>query len=69
MQNTLQNYIPSEAIPYLHQLIEHDNLLIKIKSERKTRHGDYRKLPNGKHQITVVDEFGNETKRNIEISD
>lgn len=53
MQNTLQNYIPSEAIPYVHQLIEHDNLLIKIKSERKTRHGDYRKLPNGKHQITV----------------
>jgi len=53
MQNTLQNYIPSEAIPYVHQLLKHDNLLVKIKSERKTRHGDYRKLPNGKHQITV----------------
>jgi len=53
MQNTLQNYIPSQAIPYVQQLLKHDNLLVKIKSERKTRHGDYRKLPNGKHQITV----------------
>jgi hypothetical protein len=27
--------------------------LVKVKTERKTRHGDYRKLPNGQHQITV----------------
>jgi hypothetical protein len=30
-----------------------DNLVVKIKSERKTRHGDYRQLPNNRHQITV----------------
>ena len=53
MQNTLQNYIPEQAITYVQQLLKHDNLLITIKSERKTRHGDYRKLQNGKHQITV----------------
>ena len=53
MQNTLQNYIPEHAIPYVRQLLKHDNLLVKIKNERKTRHGDYRKLPSGKHQITV----------------
>lgn len=34
-------------------LLEHDNLIVKIKNERKTRHGDYRRLPNGKHQITI----------------
>ncbi len=53
MQKTLQNYIPEQAIPYVQQLLMHDNLLVKIKNERKTRHGDYRELPNGKHQITV----------------
>lgn len=53
MHNTLQEYIPHQAIPYVIELIRHDHLLIKIKNERKTRHGDYRKLPNGKHKITV----------------
>ena len=53
MQNTLQNYIPEEAITYVQQLLKHDNLRVDIKNERKTRHGDYRKLPNGEHQITV----------------
>jgi hypothetical protein len=53
MHNTLQEYIPHQAIPYVLELLKHDNLSVKIKNERKTRHGDYRKLPNGKHQITV----------------
>ena len=53
MQNTLQNFIPEHAISYVLQLLEHDNLVVKIKRERKTRHGDYRKLPNNKHQITI----------------
>jgi len=34
-------------------LLKHDHLTVKIKNERKTRHGDYMRLPNGKHQITV----------------
>ncbi|WP_452232532.1 SprT-like domain-containing protein [Lacinutrix sp. MEBiC02595] len=53
MQNTLQNYIPKQAIPYVLNLLKHDNLVVKVKKERKTRHGDYRKLPNNKHQITI----------------
>jgi len=53
MQNTLQNFIPNPAIPYVLELLKHDNLVVKTKKERKTRHGDYRKLPDGKHQITV----------------
>lgn len=53
MQHTLQEYIPQAAIPKVLELLQHDNLTVKVKSERKTRHGDYRKLPNGKHQITV----------------
>lgn len=53
MNNTLQEYIPHQAIPYVLDLLKHDHLTVKIKSERKTRHGDYRKLPNGNHQITI----------------
>ena len=53
MQNKILNYIPSHAIPRVLELLEHDNLVVLVKKERKTRHGDYRKLPNGKHQITI----------------
>ncbi|MDO5978076.1 SprT-like domain-containing protein [Flavivirga spongiicola] len=53
MQRMLQNYIPETAMPQVLKLLEHDNLVVKIKSERKTRHGDYKGLPNGKHQITI----------------
>ncbi|WP_299115317.1 SprT-like domain-containing protein [uncultured Winogradskyella sp.] len=53
MQRTLFQYIPQEAKFLIQDLISTDNLVVKIKGERKTRHGDYRMLPNGKHQITV----------------
>src|SRR5690606_16582165 len=53
MYNTLQEYIPHQAIPYVLELLKHDNLSVKIKNERKTRHGDYKKLPNNKHEITI----------------
>ncbi|MGB5420467.1 SprT-like domain-containing protein [Algibacter sp.] len=53
MHNQLQEYIPANATPLVLKLLEHDNLSIKVKTERKTRHGDYRSLPNGKHQITI----------------
>ena len=53
MQNSLFEYIPQSAKPLIQDLINTDNLVVKIRGERKTRHGDYTKLPNGKHQITV----------------
>ena len=53
MQKTLQNYIPEQAVPYVLDLLKHDDLVVKVKKERKTRHGDYRKLPNNRHQITI----------------
>ncbi|MCL5128662.1 MULTISPECIES: SprT-like domain-containing protein [unclassified Algibacter] len=53
MQNLLKNYIPSNSLVQVLNLLAHDNLSVKIKNERKTRHGDYMQLPNGKHQITI----------------
>ena len=53
MQQTLEAHIPQASIPKVLELLKHDNLTVKVKTERKTRHGDYRKVPNGKHQITI----------------
>ncbi len=53
MQTQLLNFIPTEAQSQVHSLLAKDNLVIKVKKERKTKHGDYRQLPNGKHQITI----------------
>lgn len=53
MENLLKDYLPAKALAQVLTLLEHDKLQIKIKKERKTRHGDYIRLPNGKHQITI----------------
>ncbi len=53
MQNGLETYIPKSALSQVNKLLEQDHLVIKVKAERKTKHGDYRRLPNGKHQITI----------------
>ncbi|MFT4612065.1 MAG: SprT protein [Glaciecola sp.] len=53
MQDTLQEYIPEKAISKIIELLDHDKLSVKVKKERKTRHGDYKRLSNGNHQITV----------------
>ncbi|MFI1745307.1 SprT-like domain-containing protein [Thalassobellus sediminis] len=53
MQSKLQDFIPYKAMPKVLKLLEHDNLVVKIKNERKTRHGDYMRLPNNEHQITI----------------
>lgn len=53
MQTRLLNFIPTAAQPLITELLAFDHLVVKVKNERKTRHGDYRELPKGKHQITV----------------
>ncbi|MEP5253638.1 SprT-like domain-containing protein [Winogradskyella rapida] len=53
MQSALLEYIPEAARPLVIELLAVDNLNVKVKKERKTRHGDYRALSNGKHQITI----------------
>ena len=53
MKNILEKYIPSHAVEPVFGLIERNNIHLKIVNERKTRHGDYRRLPAGNHQITV----------------
>ena len=55
MHSDFKNFIPDNALPQVLKLLKGKEayLFIKIKKERKTRHGDYISLPNGKHQITI----------------
>jgi hypothetical protein len=53
MTEVLSTYIPAAAVSPTFELIKANNVHLKIVNERVTRHGDYRKLPNGQHLITV----------------
>ncbi len=53
METTLLKYVPEFAVQPVFALIVDNNVHLKIVNERVTRHGDYRKAVDGKHQITV----------------
>ncbi|WP_062062195.1 SprT-like domain-containing protein [Aquimarina longa] len=53
MKEILARYIPERAVEPAFDLIIKWNVHLKIVNERVTRHGDYRKMPDGRHQITV----------------
>lgn len=53
MKETLAKYIPEHAVASVFDLIVNNKVHLKIVNERLTRHGDYRKGANGKHEITV----------------
>ena len=53
MNNILEKYLPSHSVVAIFTLIEENRIHLKIVNERVTRHGDYRRMPSGVHQITV----------------
>jgi SprT protein len=53
MTEVLSTYIPAASVAPIFELIKTNGVHLKIVNERVTRHGDYRKLPDGAHQITV----------------
>lgn len=53
MKEILGKYLPERAVEPVSKLIEQHHIYLKIVRERQTRHGDYRRLPGGQHQITV----------------
>lgn len=53
MSDILEKYIPSHAVAPVFEMVRENNVHLKIVNERVTRHGDYRRMPNGVHQITV----------------
>ncbi len=53
MKDILYKYLPELAVDPIFALIKDKGIYLKIVAERQTRHGDYRRLTNGQHQITV----------------
>ncbi len=53
MKETLLKYIPEQAVTPAFDLIMKYNVHLKIVNERVTRHGDYRRMSNGQHLITI----------------
>ena len=53
MIDILAPYVPEKALMPCFELIQTHGVHLKIVNQRKTRHGDYRLLPSGGHQITV----------------
>jgi hypothetical protein len=51
--DTLAKFIPEHAVKSVFELIVNNQVHLKIVNERVTRHGDYRRGPSGKHEITV----------------
>ncbi len=49
----LATFLPEKAIPRITEMLETYSFVLKIVKERKTKHGDFRKLKNGKFQITI----------------
>jgi len=53
MEKILLKYLPERSVPTVFELIRGNNVSLKIVNERVTKHGDYRRSPNGEHQITI----------------
>ncbi len=53
MKQQIEHYLSEETVAAIRPLLVQYGLLLKIKNPRKTRHGDYRQLPNGLCQITI----------------
>lgn len=53
MDEILKKYIPENALPEVLSLLKKHQVHLQIVNKRVTRHGDYRKLPNGQHKITI----------------
>lgn len=53
MIDVLSKYLPEHAVQNCFELIKDNNVHLKIVNERRTRHGDYRRAIDGKHEITV----------------
>lgn len=53
MTPNFQKHIPENAIDLVQSLMKLHDINLKIVNQRQTKHGDFRKLPNGKFQITI----------------
>lgn len=53
MTEILSKYIPTNAVIQVVSILNQHPISIKITKDRKTKHGDFKVLPNGKKQISI----------------
>lgn len=53
MIEVLSKYIPKNAVDLVSDILLEHPIDIKIVNNRTTKHGDFKKMPNGKVQITI----------------
>lgn len=53
MKDILSKYLPANSVEPISELIKMKSIHLKIVNERQTRHGDYRKMPDGRQQISI----------------
>lgn len=53
MRPILKKYIPLASVEMVIDLLKQYPCLLKIVNNRKTKHGDFRKLSSGQYQITI----------------
>ena len=53
MTTHFDKYVPKNAIDLLKELTDRYDVNYKIVNQRHTKHGDFRKLPNGAFQISI----------------
>lgn len=49
----LSKYLPEKSVELVIELLEKYPCHLKIVNNRKTKHGDFKKFPNGNYQITI----------------
>lgn len=49
----MQKYLPERAVDSVFELIKINDVHLKIVNQRQTKHGDYRRMGNGVHVITI----------------
>ncbi len=52
-QKILAKYLPEKSVELVIELLENYPCHLKIVNNRKTKHGDFKKFPNGNYQITI----------------
>ncbi len=51
--NTLEQYLPENTLTFLKKWFADYRIHIRITKDRNSKLGDYRKMPDKSHQITV----------------
>lgn len=52
-KNILSKYLPDNSLDQIIELFEKNPCYLKIVNNRSTKHGDFRKMPDGTYQITI----------------